>query len=300
MRLCTTLVLLVSFVGLACPAAKAAPARQQFLENASLRIGIDLGSGGGVFFFSERATRKNLLNHKDKGRLIQQSYYGGEDGTKWAGQPWRWNPVQGGDSRDTASKILDFANDGTRLYVKTAPRHWSGLKPLPEVVMEQTITLQDQIARIDFVVTYTGTERHPAHHQELPAVFIDAALPILRFYDGDKPWTGAPLRQAEPGFPNEYFKITENWAAYTNRQGWGMGVYVPGVRDITAYRHVGAGGRGPQADACSYFAPIRTFAFDRPFRFEYTVWLAIGKVEDMRAKFAELRTVAKPGRFSTP
>ncbi len=62
-----------------------------------MKIGVDLSSGGSIFWFSELPGDRNLLNHADRGRFIQQSYYGKADGSMWAKKPWHWNPVQGGD-----------------------------------------------------------------------------------------------------------------------------------------------------------------------------------------------------------
>ena len=52
------------------------PALSAFLENDHLRIGINLDSGGAIFYFSRRDPERNLLNYHDTGRFIQQSYYG--------------------------------------------------------------------------------------------------------------------------------------------------------------------------------------------------------------------------------
>ncbi len=250
-----------------------------------MRIGIDLESGGGICYFGEGRNHKNLLNTWDRGRLIKQSYYGEEDGSFWGDQPWRWNPVQGGDYKNNASEVLEWKNDDNRLYVKTRPRHWATGELLKAVIMEETITLNGDVAEVRFVITYEGDTKHPVMHQETPAVFIDAALPYLKFYDGDKPWSGGEVKTIQPDWPNEYYSITENWAAYTDKRDWGVGVYVPGVTQITAYRYEGSGSTGSDGDACSYFAPIRSFAFDHPMRFEYTAYLTLGKLSDIRSRF---------------
>jgi hypothetical protein len=70
-------------------------------------IGIDWSAGGSIFHFGPSGTETNLLNHYDKGRFIQQSYYGRPDGSKWVDQPWRWNPVQGGGYRDEPAEVVD-------------------------------------------------------------------------------------------------------------------------------------------------------------------------------------------------
>ena len=63
-----------------------------YINNGTVQLGVDLDRGGGVFHFSTKKTKKNLLNHFDNGRLVQQSYYGEVDGSTWSGRTWRWNP----------------------------------------------------------------------------------------------------------------------------------------------------------------------------------------------------------------
>lgn len=40
--------------------------REKFLSNGEVKIGIDLDSGGAVFWFSELPADRNLLNHFDR------------------------------------------------------------------------------------------------------------------------------------------------------------------------------------------------------------------------------------------
>jgi len=270
----------------------AAPAKVEYLKNDQIRIGVDLNSGGGICYFGESNGHQNLLNQWDKGRLIQQSYYGRDDGSMWVKTPWRWNAVQGGDYKGNASEVLEWRNDGAVLYVKTRPRHWATDELMKDVVMEEIITLEGDVAKLSFVCIYSGSVSHPVVHQELPAVFLDADLPQLRFYDGKRPWTGGALTTRQPGFPNEYFEITESWVAYTDAKDWGVGIYVPGVTQITAYRYRGNGSTGSAGDACSYVAPIRSFAFDKPMTFAYTAYLTLGKIDEIRARFQKMAQAA--------
>ncbi|MBC2596246.1 hypothetical protein H5P28_18410 [Ruficoccus amylovorans] len=276
---------LLTFASLAGLLPATALARESYLRNSQLRIGVDLDMGGGISYFSEARSRTNLLNTFDEGRLIQQSYYGQKDGSHWGDKPWRWNPVQGGDYRGNEAEILEWKNDGTTLYVKTRPRHWASGELLQDVVMEETITLEGDVAVIHFSCTYSGDTIHPVTHQETPAVFINAEFPHLYYYGGDRPWSGGELTTLDPGWPNEYYDITEHWAAFVNKRGWGVGVYVPEADQITTYRYEGSGRTGTKGDACSYFAPIRSFAFDRPMTFEYTAYLTLGSIEEIRTRF---------------
>lgn len=258
-----------------------------YLDNGIVRLGVDLTGGGSVFYFAESATGRNLLNHADKGRYVQQSYYGNPDGSVWSGQPWVWNPVQGGGCGEQPAKVIEQELGEERIWIKSMPVHWATGEDVTDAVMEETITLDDKTAHIRYRFEYTGETRHRAAHQELPAVFVDYDLPNLIVYRGEEPWTGGKLTQSVPGWPNQLSRSDENWAAYVDDEGWGIGVYFPGTTEMTVYRHPGES--GPLGGGCSYFAPIRTFSVYSGMVFQYDVYLTIGQIEDMRQIFNTIR-----------
>ncbi len=281
---------------LAFAAAGAAAVEQPlFLDNGTVRLGIDLASGGSVFWFGLSANRVNLLNHYDRGRFIQQSYYGAADGSLWNRKPWRWNPVQGGDWRGAPARLLacavttNRAGQAIALISRSVPKHWASGADIDDAMMEQRISLTNALVYIRYSFAYTGTVAHPPAHQELPAVFVDAAYTNLVFYDGPKPWTGDALTRAVPGWPNEGKRTTEHWAAFVNDADVGVGVFTPGTGELTCYRYAGDCRTGPAGSACSYFAPVRTFAITPGFTFAYDVWLAAGTLAEIRARFAAIR-----------
>lgn len=261
----------------------------EFLANDQVRIGVDMASGGAVFWFSELPVNRNLLNHFDRGRFIQQSYYGHTDGSMWVKKPWRWNPVQGGDYKGKPARVVEKLVKPDSLYVKSIPVNWAGGEDLEDCRMEEWISLAGKVATIRFRFTYRGNVDNPKTHQEMPAVFVDFALSKLVCYTGDKPWTGAPLREDVPGWPNESRTVTEEWAAYVGDDGHGVGVHFPGTREMTCYRFPGP--PGPEGSGCSYFAPLRTTAIVPGFQQEYTIHMTIGTVPEIRERFGKL---AKP------
>ncbi|MCW1914012.1 hypothetical protein OJ996_10530 [Luteolibacter sp. GHJ8] len=276
------------FIAPMAPAEEPAVAsKTEFLDNGRIKIGVDMSSGGSIFWFSELPDGPNLLNHADRGRFVQQSYYGLPDGTKWGEKDWRWNPVQGGHYEGKPAKILEAKKTAESLYVKGIPIHWAGGQLLEDCRMEEWITLSGDVATIRFRFTYKGKEHHPATHQELPAVFVDYALPKLVYYKGEKPWTGDALSEDVPAWPNEYRRCTEEWAAYIGPDGRGLGVFFPGTKDITCYRYQGAA--GPAGIGCSYFAPIQTLAVVPGFEHDYRIHLKIGTVAEIRESFKKLR-----------
>ena len=271
-----------------------------YIDNGQIRLGIDLDRGGSIFYFALSTNQVNLLNHADEGRFIQQSYYGESDGSTWGGKPWVWNPIQGGGSNGLKAKVLRQELGTNALRVISEPVHWGYGTPMPELEMEEEILLCQEVARIRYTFRNTSTNAtdHPAAHQELPAVFVDAAYPIMVYYKGDKPWTGAELTRVTLGWPNEYHIRNEEWAAYVNTNSYGLGVYTPGTPESTAYRYLPEGPQrdktGPQAAACSYFAPIRTLAITRGLTFQYELYLRIGTIEDIRQTFDQIRCGLHP------
>ena len=144
-----------------------------YIENGTVRLGVDLNGGGSVFYFAETKTQRNLLNHYDKGRYIQQSYYGAIDGSIWSDKPWRWNPVQGGGYKGEPAKILDRKFEKDQLWIRSRPKHWATGQDIQDGIMEENITLNGNVAHIRYKFIYSGAIDHPKSHQELPAVFFD-------------------------------------------------------------------------------------------------------------------------------
>ncbi|MDD3108142.1 MAG: hypothetical protein PHV49_02895 [Alistipes sp.] len=266
----------------------------RYIDNGVLRLGVDVSGGGSVFYVAESSTQRNLLNHCDKGRFMQQSYYGMADGSVWDKQPWRWNPVQGGGYRGEPAKILTAKYKKSALELSSRPKHWATGEDIAEMVMTEKIAIRDSVIHIRYKMAYTGQQTHPSTHQEVPAVFVDYALSHLVFYDGTAPWSGAPCTTVIPGWPNESHRSTEHWAAYVDDAGWGIGVYTPGTELMTSYRFEGDRQVGPKAGACSYFAPLRTFSITPGMIFEYDVYITIGSVEQIRARFAAVHRTLKP------
>lgn len=251
----------------------------RFIENGRYKLGVDMRSGGSVFWLSEMPDGPNLLNHADRGRFIQQSYYGKPDGTVWATKPWRWNPVQGGNYLGKPSKVEESRFGKDSLHVRSVPVHWVTGDLLNDCRMEQWITLRGNLVSFRYRFEYRGKTEHPPAHQELPAVFVDSSLDRLVYVADGK------LKEEVPGWPNQYRDCGEPWAAFIGKDGRGIGIHFPGSDRITTYRH--AGPSGPKGGGCSYFAPIRTIAIKPGFVMDYRISAMIGKPEEMREAFAK-------------
>lgn len=257
----------------------AADEQWAYLDNGHVRLGVNLNAGACIGWFSASGSSDNLLNAYDVGRYVQQSYYGDEDGSDWNGKPWRYNPVQGGSWKNAPAEVIESKTDATSFYAKTKPRHWATGAFTSECVMEEWLSLDGRQARLKFKMTYTGAKEHKARHQELPALFVTPKLDTLVFVNAEKQRT-----RLQPGFPNEYIRVSEPWCAWVDASDNGLGLYMPHATQATCYR-VRNGNRGD----CSYLAPIQTFALKPGLVFEYEVVLMPGSLEEMQAVFAKLK-----------
>jgi hypothetical protein len=115
------------------PAALAAKPGESWanLDNGTIRIGVDKSRGAAIGYFVLSKDKRNLLNHQDEGRSIQQAHCGDPDGSMWAGKPWRYNPVQGGSYEGEDVKTLEFLEMAKELYVQVEPFHWASIQRCP-------------------------------------------------------------------------------------------------------------------------------------------------------------------------
>ena len=196
------------------------PQQWEYLDNGVVRIGIDKSRGACIGYFAESKTRRNLLNNYDEGRFIQQSYYGRPDGSKWNGKPWVYNPVQGGYAKGKSSRLLKFSRDKKKkaISARVEPLSWASGIACPEALMGVTISLEGPLARVRFRMDYTGKDQSVVRDQEMPAVFVDAELPNLVYFESGK------LKRRVPGWPTERGKASESWVAYRDDQDWGIGI----------------------------------------------------------------------------
>jgi hypothetical protein len=279
---------LVTLLGglLLCQAGEVESGDWAYIDNGQVRLGVKKSSGACIGYFGLSKVGRNLLNHFDQGRFVQQSYYGDPDGTFWSKQPWRWNPVQGGDYKGNPAKLLELKSEPTTLYACTEPRHWSGCEALTNVVIEEWITLTGTVAHVRFKMSYSGGKTNQMADQEIPAVFVEPEFSTLVLYDGKLPWSNGEVTRSQPGWPNESRAMTEHWAAYVDTNDFGIGAYVPVATNLTCYRY----GKGSsQNGACAYFAPLTRFAITPGFKFDYDLYLTIGKSEEIRKTFEGLR-----------
>lgn len=265
--------------------------------NGEIRIGADLLWGGAIDFLSlDDEEQRNVVNRHDTGRLIQQSYYGVDyTDAFYLGRPAPWNPVQGGDQFQNRSKIIDYSINGNEMYIKAQALDWARKNELTEAYLESFITLEGNMAKLVSRIVYFGELKHPSRDQELPAVYVIPELSHFVTYNGEAPFTNDPelywqVDYIWPDMAKKY--MPEYWSAWVDDKHWGLGVYTEEVDFHLAggYRH-GQGedaGLGDMADATNYIAPVAIKKIEPFVPFEYTTYLVLGDLDDIRAKLTGL------------
>ncbi|MGL4549608.1 MAG: hypothetical protein ACRC33_00360 [Gemmataceae bacterium] len=267
-----------------------------WLDNGTVRLGVDLNLGGAITHLS--ASRgDNLVNSWDWGRQIQMSFYSGPPlvtaGPRRPFPAWAtlgWNPVQAGDHFGHRSRLTAFRNDGSTLLVRCRPMLWPLAGVPAECEMESIITLDRDAAlvRCRLFLARSDRTRYPPREQEMPALYTNGPYHRLLSYTGLRPFTGDKLSTVvkEPGgsFPWARFTATEHWAALVNDAGFGVGVHQPATAGFLG-GFAGKRGRGAAADfPTGYLAPVRAAALapDGVHGYHYT--LVVGTVDAIRAR----------------
>ncbi|MBQ7639207.1 MAG: hypothetical protein IJS90_09940 [Clostridia bacterium] len=273
-----------------------------YLENDFYKIGVKLNWGGGLCCFIDKGsdTYGNLLNSYDTGRLVQQSYYGpleieGYENGVYGDTVWRYNPVQGGDQYGNTSKLVALEKTEDQIRVVCRPLDWAQDNMTTQTYYTNVYTLTEKglsvtNTAVDFLLT-----QWEDGGQEIPAFYTISALGTFVFYDGEEPWTDAPLRvESDLGFwgGKPAFNLSENntetWCAWTDDTGYGIGLYTPIATRLLAGRFLYDGTSESNANPTNYVAPLGMYHlnFDEPFTYMY--YLTSGTIQDVRKTFKAL------------
>lgn len=261
-----------------------------YLDNGVLRLGVDDLKGGAIVYLRHLEDGRDIVNDYDLGREIQQSYYSGpadfdpQNNQHPSWNPWPWNPVAAGDAFGHASRLEELTSDGNTLYIRSVPKQWALNDVDSECTLEQWITLDGHAVNLRCRLNNarSDTAFYAARHQELPAAYTNTSFRYLHAYIGDEPFTGdvvSAIPNPEGNAPPwAHFRITENWAALVDGNGWGLGVYHPGVFRANGGFHDNAFG----AVDCGHISPVRSEHIDHDIVYEYASHLVVGDLQTIR------------------
>jgi hypothetical protein len=266
-----------------------------YLDNGTVRVGVDLNMGGVITYLSKSSDSYNVINGHDLGREVQQSYYAGPDPYGSPNPDWPWNPIGAGDGYGHPSPVVASSNDGTTIYVRTLPMQWA-IDSVPcECFFESRITLEGNAVRMRYRLTNHRADlnRYGSYGQELPAVYTIGKLWRIFTYDGPAPFTGDLAREVPfvAGPPWQSLAPTENWVALVDDSGWGVGVLNTEVYFFLAGFSDTPNAGGPGDDNTGYIAPVRDEILDHNVTYDYEASLILGTVAEIRAYAAAHRRV---------
>lgn len=280
----------------ACNDKSAVPC-QVTVQSWYYKAGVSGNFGGAVNYVGSTFGNQNFLNVHDTGRLLQQSYYGDADGSVYGSQAWMWNPVQGGDVFGNTGEVLNITKlGGSQVATTSLPRNWAGGQLLRDVVMYTKVTANTDHVAVNMRMQYNGKKDQSSHPQELPAVFVARRFDKLWFYDGKKPWTGAPASWI---YPHTFYDMkdaaqtqvipTEGWVAYqSSATGEAVGFLSPSLVVAVAYRVGFENVGGPTDFNTSYVAPIAWFGIPPGANVSYNVYVASGSIGSIRSTFKSI------------
>ncbi len=295
----------LSVTGFTCDLQAAPKKDVLYIENGRFKVGVRLDWGGGLCDFIDKKNDAygNLLNCHDTGRLVQQSYYGpvridGYENGVYMDTVWSYNPVQGGDQYGNKSKLVAVEKTADQIRVVCRPLDWALDNVFTQTYYTSVYTLTKSGLDVrNSVVDFLLTEWPANNCHEIPALYTISALDNFWFYDGDAPWTGAPLRVERelPFWGNDggYFPLQPNngetWCAWTDDDGYGLGIFSPSATCLKAGRFCYDGSTDPFAESTNYVAPLGFFKlhFDEPFA--YVFHLTAGSVSEIRETFGAYR-----------
>lgn len=276
-----------------------------FLENDSIKAGIDLNRGGALVYLT-RAGGENLINNFDLGRQVQLSFYSGPVPFVVEGQQvpdhWRhigWNPIQAGDDFKNASEVLAHENDGRRLHVTCRPLQWPLNKVAGDCTFDSWLELEGPVVRGRARLNNTRTDhaQYPARLQELPAVYANAGLHRVVSYTGARPFAGDATQEVpkpEGKHPWSFWIGTEGWSALLDEHDRGLGLITPGRVHFTGGFAGQPGPNETMSNSTGYVAGQGQEILDHNIDFEFRYELVVGSLKEIRDRAALSRKAGLP------
>lgn len=284
--------------------ADSAQAEQMsWLENESVRLGVDLDRGGAITFLASVKDGENVINNYDLGRQVQLSFYSGPVPFEVNGQKpaehWKhlgWNPIQSGDDFKNSTTVLAHENDGRKLHVQCRPLQWPLNKVEGECTFDSWLELDGPVvkARARLVNARADHTQYAARLQELPAVYANAPFHRVISYVGDRPFTGGDVTRipkATGVHPWSFWPATEGWSALLNEDDYGLGLISPGRVNFTGGFVGKPGPNNTHGASTGYLASQSLEVLDHNIVYEFGYELVLGTLAEIRARAAQ----HKPG-----
>lgn len=270
-----------------------------FLDNGTIKIGLNRSKGASISWLSWNEHRTNVVNHADPGRLIQQSYYAGRtldrqaDGQSPAWSPWSWNPIQGGGVGSWARVVKLELRDQT-LYGETIPKLWDMPNEEAAAVMRQWTQFEPGMPNVVVVKCQFESRREKndrwgdavKNSQEIPACYFTRKFSRFRSYLGNGQWRE---ETQPPGPPWGIAKPPRNAMGCFCPNGQGIVVFSPSATHHWNFGpHGGGASDNPAAGPCIHIAPIDRVPLGPQSTYRYRYWLTVGTAEQIAVRLDTL------------
>jgi hypothetical protein len=270
---------MLALLGMATVLSSSAAAGQSagvsYLDNGTIRLGVDLDDGGKITYLARSRGPVADVIHD-----VQQSYRDGG-----------WHVAASG------GELLAATNDGSTIYTKVVPRTDEGTPCA--CVFETWVTLSGSSAQVRNRLTSSRPDEgpRPPTPQELPALYTSGTAYRLFTYDGRAPYTGAPVRRISQRagrffVPGATFAATEHWAALVGTGGRGVGLFVPEVTRFSGIPGTSAGVE--QGGVNGYLTATTPEILDARIVYSYRYALVLGTLRQIRAYAAAHRPESRP------
>ncbi len=251
----------------------------QYYQNSEYKVGISLDYGGVVSYIEDldddvsaavynengkditrvdytsklpsgataTSNSVNLINTNDRGRYLQQSYYGTDQPPyemgDYNGVPWSYNPVQGGNISQfdpetgavikgaEASKVIDYRITADQIYIKTRPLDWGKNSEdypdsyVTDSYMEAWYTFENGMIKTTCrFVDYSGYPSNTTT-QEYPALYTIEPLNHFVYNETTeaKAWEAASIAWQNEGMKNieepEFWGVLPEYNALLKANG---------------------------------------------------------------------------------
>ena len=236
-----------------------------YLDNATIRLGVDLGEGGTIVYLARSRGGTDLLHR------VEPVYAAGD---------WRTSASRG--------DILASSGDGNTLYTRVLPRSESGVACA--CLLETWISLRGSAASVRHRLTVDrpADGGQVADLQQLPALRTAGTAYRLFAYVGSRPYTGTPSRRLD----SAGFSAPEHWAALVGPGGRGVGLFVPDLIHFDGISGTAAGSDRPGPNG--YLAATSRDIVDARLVFSSRYSLVLGTLAQIRAYAVSHRPNARP------
>jgi hypothetical protein len=275
----------------------------RYLENARVKLGIDLRIGGAVTYLEDKLSDSgNMINSHDWGRQIQLSYYSGPspflgpNGEKpkaeWAALGW--NPIQAGSVGRVGSKTTELDHGKDHLRVRCIPMQWPHENLPGDCLFEVTYRLvADNVIRMEsrMINQRADHTQYPACNQEMPALYTNGPWYRLITANRERPFADQGVatvvgKDDGKGWPWRTFHTPERWAALVNDENRGIGLFQPDTCIMTGGFFGGDASKGAGGTADSqtgYLSPVAKRILDHNIDWTYKTDIIVGSIDEIRA-----------------